>query len=171
MRIEIAGKRTYRLIDRATGQRCLAGSIVVGVADAYRPVRERILDAAASQKLGNGLDPAVTMGPLISRPHRERVAGYVSAGEREGATLLVDGRNATVKSLPKGHWFGPTVFENVDPGMSIGNEEIFGPVIGLSRADSLEAAIALVHRNRYGNAVTLFTRSGAAARELDHADG
>jgi malonate-semialdehyde dehydrogenase (acetylating)/methylmalonate-semialdehyde dehydrogenase len=155
----------------ATGQRCLAGSIVVGVGEAYRPVRERILDAAATQRLGSGLDPTVTMGPLISRPHRERVAGYVSAGMKEGATLLVDGRNAAVKSLPKGHWFGPTVFENVDPGMSVGREEIFGPVIGLSHADSLEAAIALVHRSRYGNAVTLFTRSGAAAREFRYQAG
>jgi malonate-semialdehyde dehydrogenase (acetylating)/methylmalonate-semialdehyde dehydrogenase len=155
----------------ATGQRCLAGSMVVGVGDAYRPVRERILDGAASQKLGNGLDPAVTMGPLISNPHRERVAGYVAAGAREGATLLLDGRNAAVKSLPHGHWFGPTVFENVLPGMSIGKDEIFGPVIGLNRADSLEAAIALVHQNPYGNAVSLFTRSGAAARQFRYHAG
>ncbi len=150
----------------ATGQRCLAGSIVVAVGDAYRPVRDRILDGAASQVLGNGLDPAVTMGPLISRPHRERVAGYVDSGAREGATLLLDGRKAVVHSLPLGHWFGPTVFENVLPGMSIGKDEIFGPVIGLNRVDSLDAAIALVHQNHYGNAVSLFTRSGAAARQF-----
>jgi malonate-semialdehyde dehydrogenase (acetylating)/methylmalonate-semialdehyde dehydrogenase len=150
----------------ATGQRCLAGSIVVGVGDAYRPMRERILDGAASQKLGSGLDPSVTMGPLISKPHRERVAGYVTAGEKEGATLLVDGRTAAVPNHPNGHWFGPTVFEDVHPGMSIGKDEIFGPVIGLSRADSLDAAITLVHRSHYGNAVSLFTRSGAAAREF-----
>lgn len=148
----------------ATGQRCLAGSIVVAVGEAYRPIRERILDGAGSQRLGNGLDAAVTMGPLISRPHRDRVASYVTAGEREGATLVMDGRTATVSGLPEGHWFGPTVFENVGPGMSIGKDEIFGPVIGMNRAESLEAAIDLVHQNHYGNAVSLFTRSGAAAR-------
>lgn len=155
----------------ATGQRCLAGSIVVGVGSAYAPIRERILDGAASQKLGSGLDPSVTMGPLISKPHRERVAGYVSAGEQEGAKLILDGRTAVVNSLPNGHWFGPTVFEDVHPGMSIGKEEIFGPVIGLSRAGSLEEAIALVHRNNYGNAISLFTRSGAAAREFRYRAG
>jgi len=155
----------------ATGQRCLAGSIVVGVGDAYRPIRERVLDGAASLRLGYGLDPAVTMGPLISAPHRERVAGYVATGEREGARLVLDGRAATVKEHPSGHWFGPTVFEDVEPGMSIGKEEIFGPVIGLSHADSLEAAIALVHRNQYGNAISLFTTSGKAAREFRYRAG
>ncbi len=155
----------------ATGQRCLAGSIVVSVGDAYRPMRERVLDGAASLRLGNGLDPAVTMGPLISGAHRARVAGYVAEGKQEGATLILDGSAATVPELPTGHWFGPTVFEDVQPGMSIGREEIFGPVIGLTRAASLEAAIALVHRNQYGNAVSLFTTSGRAAREFRYRAG
>lgn len=155
----------------ATGQRCLAGSMIVGVGEAYRPIRERVLEGAAGLRLGYGLDPGVTMGPLISAPHRERVAGYVAAGEREGARLLLDGRTATVPRYPAGHWFGPTVFEDVAPEMSIGREEIFGPVAGLTRADSLEAAIALVHRNRYGNAISLFTRSGAAAREFRYRAG
>ncbi|HLB54825.1 MAG TPA: CoA-acylating methylmalonate-semialdehyde dehydrogenase, partial [Gemmatimonadales bacterium] len=150
----------------ATGQRCLAGSIVVGVGEAYSPMRERILDGAASFTLGYGLDPGVTMGPVISASHRERVAGYVSAGEREGARLLLDGRAAGVPRYPQGHWFGPTVFEAVTPAMVIGREEIFGPVAGLCRADSLEGAIALVHQSRYGNAISLFTSSGAAAREF-----
>ncbi len=155
----------------AAGQRCLAGSIVVGVGDAYRPIRERILDGAASLRLGYGLEPDVTMGPLISAPHRERVAGYVTRGEREGARLLLDGRTATVPAYPAGHWFGPTVFEEVAPDMAIGREEIFGPVAGLTRAESLEAAIGLVHRNRYGNAISLFTRSGAMAREFRYRAG
>ncbi len=155
----------------ATGQRCLAGSIVVGVGDAYHPMRERVLDGAASLRLGNGLDPAVTMGPLISSAHRERVAGYVAEGRKEGATLVLDGSAATVPEHPAGHWFGPTVFEDVQPGMFIGREEIFGPVIGLTRAASLEAAIALVHRNQYGNAISLFTTSGRAAREFRYRAG
>jgi malonate-semialdehyde dehydrogenase (acetylating)/methylmalonate-semialdehyde dehydrogenase len=155
----------------AAGQRCLAGSVVVGVGDAYRPIRERVLDGAASLRLGRGLDDGVTMGPVISRPHRERIAGYVSQGERDGATLVMDGRGATVSDYPAGHWFGPTVFENVQPEMSIGREEIFGPVAGLTGASSLEDAIALVHRNPYGNAISLFTSSGGAAREFRYRAG
>ena len=155
----------------ATGQRCLAGSIIVGVADAYRPLKDAILESASRLRLGSGLDPAATMGPLISAPHRERVAGYVAQGEREGARLLLDGRGASVSGYPQGHWFGPTVFEDVTPEMAIGREEIFGPVAGLTRADSLEAAIELVHRNAYGNAISLFTRSGAAAREFRYRAG
>jgi len=155
----------------ATGQRCLAGSIVVGVGEAYRPMRERVLDGAAGLKLGYGLEPGVTMGPVISSPHRERVAAYVAAGEREGAKLLMDGRAATVTRYPSGHWFGPTVFEDVQPEMAIGREEIFGPVAGLTHAASLDDAISLVHRNPYGNAISLFTKSGAAAREFRYRAG
>jgi malonate-semialdehyde dehydrogenase (acetylating)/methylmalonate-semialdehyde dehydrogenase len=150
----------------AAGQRCLAGSVIVGVGEAYSPVREAILEGAAALKLGYGLDPDVSMGPVISAPHRQRVAGYVEEGVRDGARLLLDGRSASVRAYPSGHWFGPTVFEGVKPEMSIGRDEIFGPVAGLTRADSLEDAIALVHRNAYGNAISLFTRSGAAAREF-----
>jgi malonate-semialdehyde dehydrogenase (acetylating)/methylmalonate-semialdehyde dehydrogenase len=155
----------------AAGQRCLAGSIVIGVGEAYRPIRERILDGAASLRLGRGLDAGVTMGPVISRPHRDRIAGYVAPGERDGATLVMDGRGATVSDYPAGHWFGPTVLENVRPEMSIGREEIFGPVAGLTRAASLEEAVEIVHRNPYGNAVSLFTSSGGAAREFRYRAG
>ena len=155
----------------AAGQRCLAGSIVVGVGEAYRPLREAILDGAAALRLGRGLDPGVTMGPVISRPHRDRVAGYVDQGERDGATLLLDGRGAAVAQYPEGHWFGPTVFERVTPEMSIGREEIFGPVAGLTRVESLGEALALVHRNAYGNAISLFTSSGGAAREFRYRAG
>ena len=155
----------------AAGQRCLAGSVVVGVGAAYRPVRDAILEGAAALKLGYGLDPGVSMGPVISAPHRQRVAGYVEEGERDGARLLLDGRTASVAAYPAGHWFGPTVFEGVTPEMSIGRDEIFGPVAGLTRADSLEEAIALVHRNAYGNAISLFTKSGAAAREFRYRAG
>jgi hypothetical protein len=91
------------------------------------------VEGAAQLTLGNGLDPAVTMGPVISAAHRERVAGYVTAGERDGATLLLDGRGATVAKHPAGHWFGPTVFENVTPDMSLGRDEIFGRSRGSRR--------------------------------------
>jgi malonate-semialdehyde dehydrogenase (acetylating)/methylmalonate-semialdehyde dehydrogenase len=106
------------------------------------------------------------MGPVISRPHRERVANYVTQGEKEGAHLLLDGRKSRVPKYPSGHWFGATVLEGVGPDMAVGREEIFGPVVGLTRAESLDQAIELVHRNPYGNAISLFTTSGGAAREF-----
>ncbi len=169
--MDAAAKAVVSSAYGAAGQRCLAGSVVVGVGEAYGPMRDAIVEGAAELKLGNGLDPAVTMGPVISAGHRDRVAGYVAAGEREGARLLLDGRGASVARHPAGHWFGPTVFENVTPEMSLGREEIFGPVAGLMRAGSLDEAIALVHRNPYGNAISLFTRSGAAAREFRYRAG
>jgi malonate-semialdehyde dehydrogenase (acetylating)/methylmalonate-semialdehyde dehydrogenase len=140
--------------------------VVVGVGAAYPPLRERVLDGAASLKLGYGLEPGVTMGPVISAAHRSRVIDYVDSGEREGARLLLDGRPARVPAYPDGHWIGPTVFEDVTPDMAVGREEIFGPVAGLTRAASLDDAVDLVHRNRYGNAISLFTSSGASAREF-----
>ncbi|GIW52506.1 MAG: methylmalonate-semialdehyde dehydrogenase (CoA acylating) [Gemmatimonadales bacterium] len=155
----------------SAGQRCLAGSVVVGVGEAYRPMRERLLDAASSLRLGYGLEEDADMGPVISRRHRERVIGYIHAGEQEGARLLLDGRGARVERYPEGNWIGPTVFEDVTPEMTIGREEIFGPVAGIARAPSLEAALSLVHRNRYGNAVSLFTTSGKAAREFRYRAG
>ncbi len=155
----------------SAGQRCLAGSVVVGVGDAYLPMRESLLEAASSLRLGYGLEEAVDMGPVISSRHRERVVGYINTGEREGARLLLDGRGARVARYPEGNWLGPTVFENVTPEMAIGREEIFGPVAGIARASTLEEALALVHRSRYGNAVSLFTASGKAAREFRYCAG
>ena len=164
--LDATAKAVLASVYGATGQRCLAGSIIVGVGEAYQPIRERILDGAASLTLGYGLEAGVTMGPLISAVHRDRVEQFVTEGEKEGARLVMDGRRARVPSYPSGHWFGPTVFENVTAGMAIGREEIFGPVAGLTRAKSLDDAINLVHQNRYGNAISLFTRSGGAAREF-----
>ncbi len=155
----------------AAGQRCLAGSIVVGVRDAYDAVRERVVGRASMLRIGNGADPGVDMGPVISRRHRERITRYIDEGERDGAALLLDGRGRTVPEYPEGNWIGPTVFENVTPEMSVGRDEIFGPVAGFARADSIEDAIALVHQNRYGNAISLFTTSGRAAREFRYHAG
>lgn len=169
--VDATAKAVVASVYGAAGQRCLAGSVVVGVGDAYRPIRDSVLDRAAALQLGYGLDAGVTMGPVISAPHRARIAGYVDQGERDGARLLLDGRGASVSGYPNGHWFGPTVFEGVTPEMSIGREEIFGPVAGLTRVDSLADAIALVHRNAYGNAISLFTTSGAAAREFRYRAG
>jgi malonate-semialdehyde dehydrogenase (acetylating) / methylmalonate-semialdehyde dehydrogenase len=155
----------------STGQRCLAGSVIVGVGDAHAAIRERMLDAAASIRLGDGLDPASDMGPVISAAHRDRVTAFIDQGEADGATLSLDGRGATVEGLERGHWVGPTVFEDVTPEMSIGTEEIFGPVVGINRASDVDEAIAMMHSSRYGNACSLFTTSGRAAREFRYRAG
>jgi malonate-semialdehyde dehydrogenase (acetylating)/methylmalonate-semialdehyde dehydrogenase len=155
----------------STGQRCLAGSVLVGVGDAYRPMRERLLDTASSLRLGNGLDEGVRMGPVISRIHRERVVDLIGKGAAEGPALLLDGRGASVPEYPTGHWIGPTVFEGVGPEMVLGREEIFGPVAGLARVDSVEDAVDLMHRVHYGNSTGIFTSSGKAAREFRYKAG
>jgi malonate-semialdehyde dehydrogenase (acetylating)/methylmalonate-semialdehyde dehydrogenase len=155
----------------AAGQRCLAGSIVVGVRDAYEAVRKRLVDKASALRVGNGADPGIDMGPVISRRHRERITHYIDEGEKDGAGMLLDGRACTVPEYPEGNWVGPTVLEGVTPDMSVGRDEIFGPVAGLARADSVQDAIALVHQNRYGNAISLFTSSAKAAREFRYHAG
>ncbi len=150
----------------STGQRCLAGSFVVGVGEAWAPLRERILDTAASWKLGDGLESATDMGPVVSAAHRDRVNRFIGEGEREGVTLTLDGRGATVPGLEGGYWVGPTVFEDVPFDVSIGSEEIFGPVANLNRTASLEEAIAAMRAGRFGNACSIFTTSGKAARDF-----
>jgi malonate-semialdehyde dehydrogenase (acetylating) / methylmalonate-semialdehyde dehydrogenase len=154
-----------------TGQRCLAGSVVVGVGEAHDAMRSRVLERASALRLGNGLENREALGPLISARLRERVNGYIAQGEQSGARLLLDGRTAIVPELPKGHWAGATVFDDVAPEMSIGRDEIFGPVLGLARADSVHDAIAFMHRSAYGNATSLFTSSGRAAREFRYRAG
>lgn len=155
----------------STGQRCLAGSMVVGVGDAHAQIRERLMDHAASIKVGDGMAPGTDMGPVISASHRDRVNAFIEQGVAEGAKLSMDGRNPKVDGLEDGYWIGPTVFENVTPDMSIGSEEIFGPVAGINKADSVEEAIAMMHGSRYGNACSLFTTSGHAAREFRYQAG
>jgi malonate-semialdehyde dehydrogenase (acetylating)/methylmalonate-semialdehyde dehydrogenase len=155
----------------STGQRCLAGSVVVGVGDAHPEIRQRLLDHAASIRVGDGMDPETQMGPLISATHRDRVRGFIDRGVAEGARLTLDGRDVMVPGREEGFWVGPTVFENVSSDMAVGSEEIFGPVAAVNRAETVDQAIAMMHRSRYGNACSLFTTSGAAAREFRHRAG
>ncbi len=147
-----------------SGQRCLAGSVVLAVGDAYDRVKEALLAAAKAVVVGDGSKPGVTMGPVISAAHRDKVLGYIEKGLQEGAKLLLDGRNYKVEGLPDGNWVGPTIFEDVKPGMVIATEEIFGPVACLMRADTLEEAIEIANRSEYGNASSIYTTSGKSAR-------
>jgi malonate-semialdehyde dehydrogenase (acetylating)/methylmalonate-semialdehyde dehydrogenase len=155
----------------SAGQRCLAGSVIVGVGDAYKPLRERFLDGAASIRMGHGLDADVDMGPVISREHRDRVLDYVEKGKGEGARVSLDRATESVEKHPGGNWVGPVVFEDVTPKMAIGRDEIFGPVAALTRVDTVDDAIALMRESDYGNATSLFTTSGRAAREFRYHAG
>jgi malonate-semialdehyde dehydrogenase (acetylating)/methylmalonate-semialdehyde dehydrogenase len=107
------------------------------------------------------------MGPVISAAHRDRVLGYIDKGVAEGAKLLLDGRGAKVEGCPGGFWVGPTVFDDVKPGMTIATEEIFGPVLSILRAKDLDEALAIANRSEYGNASSVYTTSGKAAREFE----
>jgi malonate-semialdehyde dehydrogenase (acetylating)/methylmalonate-semialdehyde dehydrogenase len=155
----------------STGQRCLAGSMLTGVGEAYEPFRERVLDEASSWRLGHGLEESTDMGPVISASHRDRVRSFIDDGEADGARLVLDGRGATVPGLEGGYWIGPTVFEDVRLDTPLGTEEVFGPVAGLSRVESVEEAVAQMHASRYGNACSIFTTSGKAAREFRYHAG
>ncbi len=148
------------------GERCLAGSVLVPVGEAHRPARDRMVEAARALKVGDGMDPGVEMGPVISAKHRERVAGYIGKGASEGAQLLLDGRGVKVPGRERGFFLGPTVFDGVAPTMAIGREEIFGPVASITPVDTLEDAIAVMHAHPNANATSIFTSSGKAAREF-----
>ncbi len=153
------------------GQRCLAGSVVVAAGKAYEPFRDRLLGAAQHLQLGYGLDPGVSMGPVVSARHKERVLSYVEAGQKDGAALLLDGRAPKVDKYPRGHFVGPTVFDGVRADMTIGKEEIFGPVASVTRARDLGEAIELIQRSSFANATSIFTTSGRAAREFRYRVG
>jgi malonate-semialdehyde dehydrogenase (acetylating)/methylmalonate-semialdehyde dehydrogenase len=148
------------------GERCLAGSMLVPVGEAHGGARDRLVASARALKVGDGSQPDVTMGPLISARHRDRVVQYIEQGVAEGARLLVDGRATRVDDRPRGYFVGPTVFDQVSPGMAIGREEIFGPVASICPVKTLDEAIALMHTHPNANATSIFTSSGKAAREF-----
>jgi malonate-semialdehyde dehydrogenase (acetylating)/methylmalonate-semialdehyde dehydrogenase len=155
----------------STGQRCLAGSVIVGVGDAHAEIRGRMLDSAASIRLGDGLEAGTDMGPLISAAHRDRVNEFIGQGQSDGAKLSLDGRGATVEGLEGGYWVGATVFEDVPPDVRLATEEVFGPVAGINRAKDVDEAVRMMHASRYGNACSIFTTSGKAARNFRYQAG
>jgi malonate-semialdehyde dehydrogenase (acetylating) / methylmalonate-semialdehyde dehydrogenase len=148
------------------GERCLAGSMLVPVGDAHVESRERLVASARALKVGDGTEPGVTMGPVISAGHKERVLGYIDKGVAEGAKLLVDGRETRVADRPRGYFVGPTIFDEVSPKMSIGHDEIFGPVASICPVKTLDEAIAMMKSHPNANATSIFTSSGKAAREF-----
>jgi len=148
------------------GERCLAGSVLVPVGEAHEESRDRLVEAARSLKVGDGLEPGVRMGPVISGTHRDRVRHYIDEGVREGAKLVLDGRGVKVAGREEGFFVGPTVFDQVSQKMRIGTEEIFGPVASIHAVKNLDEAIALLESHPNANATSIFTSSGKPAREF-----
>jgi malonate-semialdehyde dehydrogenase (acetylating)/methylmalonate-semialdehyde dehydrogenase len=148
------------------GERCLAGSVLVPVGEAYREARDRMVASAGALKVGDGSEAGVGMGPVISSKHRERVVSYIEKGVAEGAKLLLDGRKLKVPERKKGFFLGPSVFDAVTPSMTIGREEIFGPVASITPVKTLDEAIQVMHAHPNANATSIFTSSGKAAREF-----
>ncbi|MNC84577.1 Methylmalonate semialdehyde dehydrogenase [acylating] [compost metagenome] len=148
------------------GQRCLASSVAIAVADAARPFTERMSAAAAARTVGYGLDAGTDMGPVISADSRERIERLVAEGIAAGARPVVDGRNARVTGYDKGHFVKPTILDEVDPAGELARTEVFGPVLSVMHAATIEAAIDMVNGAAYGNMACLFTASGAAARQF-----
>jgi malonate-semialdehyde dehydrogenase (acetylating)/methylmalonate-semialdehyde dehydrogenase len=148
------------------GQRCLAASVAITVGDAHAGFVESIADAAASRKVGYGLDEGVEMGPVIDLHSKHRVEGLIGKSQVEGAQVIVDGRNRTVPGYADGAFVFPTVLDHVPPDGEIARTEIFGPVLSVMQAQDVEEAIRLVNARAYGNMACIFTTSGAAARKF-----
>ncbi|HWK75765.1 MAG TPA: CoA-acylating methylmalonate-semialdehyde dehydrogenase [Povalibacter sp.] len=148
----------------SAGERCMAISVAVAVGDVADRLVEALAARARSLTIGDGMDPASEMGPLVTSAHRQRVEGYIARGVAEGAQLVVDGRNHRVPNLANGFFTGGTLFDHVTPAMTIYKEEIFGPVLSVVRVPDLAAAVELVNRHEFGNGVSCFTCDGNAAR-------
>ena len=148
------------------GQRCLAASLVVTVGGAKGWFSKSIADAAASRPVGYGLEEGVEMGPVITGESKTRIEGLIQQGADEGAEVLVDGRHPLISGFESGNFVRPTVLQNLNPDGGIASTEIFGPVLGLIHADTVDDAIKLINSGKYGNMACLFTGSGAAARKF-----
>lgn len=148
----------------SAGERCMAISVVLAVDSVADALRERIAARLADIKVGPASDPSSEMGPLITREHRDRVAGYVASAAEEGAEVVVDGR---VGAPEVGFFLNPSLIDRVQPGMRCYDDEIFGPVLGITRVSGYEEGLAMINANQYGNGTAIFTRDGGAARQFE----
>ena len=143
----------------------MAISAIVAVGDSAEPLLEKLLPKIAALKVGPGTDNNNDMGPLITAEHRDKVRSYIDLGEEEGATLLVDGRKHEI-TKSSGYFLGPTLFDNATSNMRVYKEEIFGPVLAMTRVDNFDQAVDLINAHEYGNGTAIFTRDGDTTREF-----
>ncbi|MFS8149190.1 CoA-acylating methylmalonate-semialdehyde dehydrogenase [Vreelandella titanicae] len=152
----------------SAGERCMAISVAVPVGEeTANRLREKLVAELGKLTVGPGLvdGPDNDMGPLITREHREKVAGYIQTGVDEGAELVVDGRQTTIDGAGDGYFIGGSLFDHVTPSMRIHSEEIFGPVLAIARVASFDEAVSMINAHEYGNGTAIFTRDGDAARQ------
>ncbi len=150
----------------AAGQRCMAGSVVIAVGDAKAPLLDLLKERTEALAVGDGLEEATDVGPVVSCASRDRILGWIEKGVEGGAELVVDGRRPSAN--PDGAFVGPTIMDGVTADMEVAQEEIFGPVLSVIHAESLDEAIEIVNGSRYGNGTSIFTESGAAVRRYRH---
>jgi malonate-semialdehyde dehydrogenase (acetylating)/methylmalonate-semialdehyde dehydrogenase len=148
------------------GQRCLAVSVAVTVGEAQKTFRDAIAEAAASLRVGNGLEEGVLMGPVITAQSKSRIESLIEAGEKQGAKVLVDGRRAAIPKYESGNFVKPTIIDDLPATSDLADTEIFGPVLSLVHAKDMDGALAFLERSAYGNQASLFTSSGSAARRF-----
>jgi malonate-semialdehyde dehydrogenase (acetylating)/methylmalonate-semialdehyde dehydrogenase len=151
----------------SAGERCMAISALVAVGGVGDDLVDRIAQRTGTLRIGDGRR-GCDMGPLVTREHRDRVAGYVEAGEAAGAKVVVDGREVRPDGGEDGFWLGPTLLDHVSPQMSVYTDEIFGPVLSVLRVDTYEQALELVNGSEYGNGTAIFTNDGGAARRFQN---
>ena len=150
----------------SAGERCMAISVAVAVGDVGDKLIDRLVPRIQSLKVGPATDPDADMGPLVSKPHYDKVRGYVDTGVKEGAKLVVDGRGLKLQGYENGYFLGGCLFDNVTTDMRIYKEEIFGPVLSVVRAKDYDSALKMVNDHEFGNGTAIFTRDGDAAREF-----
>jgi malonate-semialdehyde dehydrogenase (acetylating)/methylmalonate-semialdehyde dehydrogenase len=148
-----------------TSQRCFAVSNILVVDEVYEKVKALFIEESKKYKLGYGMDKGVTMGPVVSKKALDQLLNAVDRGVKEGAKLILDGRNPSVPKYPKGYFLAPTIFE-AEPGMHIFDEEIFGPVRCLKRVKDMAEAVSIINANKYGHTAVIYTENGAWAREF-----
>jgi malonate-semialdehyde dehydrogenase (acetylating)/methylmalonate-semialdehyde dehydrogenase len=167
--MELSVKGLVEAAFGCAGERCMAGSAAVAVGSAAGRLVPGLVEAAKAIRVGptdGEVQPA--MGPLITMEHRERVAALIDQGRVQGARLAADGRGVKVPEAPNGFYLGATVLDEVTPEMAVANEEVFGPVLNVFRADTLDQALELIAQSPYGNGASIFTSSGRTAREFKH---
>jgi malonate-semialdehyde dehydrogenase (acetylating)/methylmalonate-semialdehyde dehydrogenase len=162
--IEMAADAAVSAGYGSAGERCMAISVIVAVGSVADPLIEAIQKRIAAIKVGPGAEEGSEMGPLITREHRDKVAGYVTGAAAEGATTVVDGSHNPTSS--NGFFMAPSLLDNVKPGMRCYDDEIFGPVLGVVRVNTYDEALNVIHANPFGNGTAIFTRDGGAARQF-----
>ena len=150
----------------SAGERCMAVSVAVAVGEIADPLVNKIKDSAEKLKVAPWTDNDSDMGPVISREHKQKIENYISIGVKEGAKLISDGRDYKIQGYEKGHFIGPTLFDEVTDKMTIYKEEIFGPVLSVVRAKNYEQAIEIVNNHQFGNGTSIYTASGETARHF-----